>query len=185
MDKVGKIAYNSTAAYGRFKATTGLMLTFLISSILLVWGIYNLYKKMTTNVAVAKIVEANCHKNKFSDNQISNNKLPQLLYSCSLNIRYKLDKVYNSYIGYNGNKQYYKGQNIKIAYDKNDVRDVEWPVSIWLGIIPVIASIILFALSYSNYYMTKNNKDYAAIKGSFNLLNNFTNLTRKKNNLKK
>tara|TARA_B100000787_G_C16184729_1_gene293956 strand:- start:1143 stop:1700 length:558 start_codon:yes stop_codon:yes gene_type:complete len=185
MEKVGKVAYNSTAAYGRFKATTGLMLTFLISSILLSWGLFNLYTKMTTSVAVAKIIDPDCHKNEFVAKKVDNGRPTPLLYTCSLNVKYMLDKEYNSYLGYNGNKQYYKGQNIKIAYNNHDVRDIEWPVSIWLIIVPIIAAVIMFVLSYSNYYMTKTNKDYAAIKGSFDLISNLKSLTNKKNNLKK
>ena len=187
MEKVGKFAYNSTAAYGRFRATTGLMLVFVVSSILMVWGVYNLYKKMTSNIVLAKITEPNCRLNEV-DKMKNSSTIPSITYTCNLDITYKLDSVYYSTLSYYGNKQYYKGQTIKIAYSKNDIRDIEWPVSMWIIIIPIVSSIILFALSYSNYYMTNKSKDYAAIKGSFNIINNISRLTKKnnvKNNLKK
>ena len=183
MERFGKVAYNSTAAYGRFRATTGLMLAAVISGLLMVWGVYNLYKKMTTSIALAKITEPNCLLNEVDKNKNSNT-IPSITYTCNLDIAYTLDRNYNSTLAYYGNNKYSKGQPIKIAYSKNDIRDIEWPVSIWIIIIPILASIILFGLSYSNYYMTKTSKDYAALKGSFNIMNNISGLTKKKKNLK-
>lgn len=183
MERIGKVAYNSTAAYGRFRATTGLMLVVVISGILMVWGVYNLYKKMTTSIALAKITEPNCRLNELEKNKDSNT-IPSISYTCNLDITYTLDKIYYSKLSYYGNKQYYKGELIKIAYSNNDIRDIEWPVSNWIIIIPILVSIILFGLSYSNYYMTKTSKDYAALRGSLNIMNNISRLTKKKNNLK-
>tara|TARA_B110001450_G_C17646498_1_gene491444 strand:- start:883 stop:1443 length:561 start_codon:yes stop_codon:yes gene_type:complete len=183
MDKIGKTVYNSTAAYGRFRATTILESTVVISCLLMVWVVYHLYKKMTTNLTIAKIILPNCRLNEL-DNMKNSNKIPNLTYNCNLELGYTLDKTYNSYLRYTGNKQYYKGDQVKIAYSKNNRREIGWPVSIWMIIIPILLSIIMVGMSYYNYYMTKTSKDYASIKGSFNIMNNISRLTKKKNNLK-
>ena len=134
---------------------------------------------MTTNLTIAKIILPNCRLNEL-DNMKNSNKIPNLTYNCNLELGYTLDKIYNSYLRYTGNKQYNKGQLIQIAYSKKNRREIGWPVSIWIIIIPIFVSVGLFVLSYSNYYMTITSKDYAALKGSFNIMNNISRLTKKK-----
>ena len=110
MDKIGKTVYNSTAAYGRFKAITGLTFIVGISSLLIIWGVYNLYKKMTTNLTIAKIILPNCRLNEL-DNMKNSNKIPNLTYNCYLELGYRLDKIYNSYLRYTVYCQYILDMN--------------------------------------------------------------------------
>ena len=150
MDKIRKTLYNSTATYGLFRAIDEMRGVFIISIFLIMLSVYNLYKKMTTNLTIAKIILPNCRLNEL-DNMKNSNKIPNLTYNCNLELGYRLDKIYNSYLRYTGNKQYKEGQEIQIAYSKNNKRDIGWPVSIWIIIIPILLSIIMVGMSYSNY----------------------------------
>jgi len=164
MNKVGKVAYDTTALYGRFRTFISTVFVTLISIILIIQSI-NMYneEQIYKDTVVATINSSLCKVN-----YVKNDRS----YDCDLSVSYKKGSgVYQSQITTINSIKYNMGSTINITYNKDNITDIKIPVNKLTKYVFFIIAVFLIILSWSNLYFVIKNKTYASIQGSLGLVN--------------
>lgn len=158
--------YDGSAELGKFQAGIGLIVSIIIAFVLLIFGIYCIINDDSRDHESINgtITRSKCTEHTTYD---SNNR-PIVTYSCDIAVKYTyLEKEYNKDIFTQQSVKYMVDQSIKLKILKKDPTKAEIDSiggyligSILLGI-----SLIVFAGSYLNYYMTNKYKSYAVAQG--------------------
>ena len=155
---IGTNLYDGAAAYGRFMAWIGLFVGCFIGFILLVVGIWLIFRKdkySEKTTAIAKNVEC---KSGFSGNTAVTN--------CIMNLVYTADgKIYDvKYAA--SNKLYVNGESVNIRYNPSNPEEYTtmFP-SRWFGYILTGFALVLIIGSWFQWYITQKFQFAAAASG--------------------
>ena len=172
MNKVGKVAYNTTALYGRYRTFISTVFVTLISIILIIESI-NMYneEQIYKDTVLATINSSLCKVN-YVKNDMS--------YDCNLSVTYKKGTgIYRSQITTINSVKYNMGGIINITYNKDNISDIKIPVNKLTKYVFFIIGIFLIILSWSMMYFVIKNKTYASIQGSLGLVNDISRRNNK------
>lgn len=181
MKNIGQAVYNTTASYGRMKAIGGLIFGVIVSFILLCVSLYFVYVFIKYKKTTAVITGSDCYTHK----NAANNSNTKNYYNCHLDVTYIVKKKeMTSHLETDSSYLYKKGQPIDIAYNKNNYDDIKFPSNLIYIVLPILFSVMIAWSSFSNYYMTKHYKQYAAAQGTFSIISDISNALQTKNNKK-
>ena len=172
LNRVGKVAYNTTALYGRVRSILGTIAATIFSIVFIIIGLRMIIdsRKYSKNI-IADITNASCYQ--------TENKG----YTCELDVSYKVgNKTYTSNISSNDNRKYATGNKIQVAYNINNPQDVVIPINQLYILLFIFGGLLMLVSSWINLYFVMRNKTYAAIEGTAGLVNNF--IIRKNRNRK-
>ena len=153
--KIVEEVVNEASIIGRMKSYIGLFVFIPLGVILILGGIYLMFKKNDTFVKINAIVEnqsQNCFQN--------SNK------ACNTNISYVVNGVtIKTNIDLNQAKN--KGDSIEIYYEQNNPTTISLtkPSLFMLGLFLTLFGLIFLGVTITNYYLTSKSKMYAAAEG--------------------
>jgi hypothetical protein len=159
---LGNEMYTGAASFGQIRALIVAVIGTIISIIMIVIGIYMLFKKKINTVSVdATILNLNC-------NSVQNN-----IQNCNLNLSYNYNGIQNRYVQYSGNIVYSVNQKLTVYVD-TDNGDVylDFPSPKEVGSVLLILGFIILIGCWFMYWLTKRYKFFAAaegVSGAFNL----------------
>ena len=140
LNKVGKVAYETTALYGRVRSVLGTIAATIFSIVFIIIGLRMfLDSRKYSNNIIADITNASCYQ--------TENKG----YSCELNVSYKVGgKTYTSNLSPIDNKKYVTGNKIQAAYNINNPQDVVIPINQLYILLFVFGGLLMLVSSFSS-----------------------------------
>ncbi len=178
---MGSQIYDAAASYGQATSLISMIVCIIIGCVFLFIGIYLLIKENRgMGHTKATVIDSLCDitsTNKSNKGVILNNT-----FTCNINISYMVDgKTYTSVINdtYTSDVSTYNikpNTQIDVTYQLTDPTVVKIKQSNWLFIMFIIIAVLLIPGGIFNYYFTKNNKSYAAMKGTESALGGLSGL---------
>lgn len=160
---LGDEIYSGASSFGLVYSLIGAIIGTIVSVIMIIGGIYMLFKKVNTVPVSAKIVGVNCVQ---GQNDIRN---------CNINVTYTYNnKVENKYIQYSGNVIYTNNQELTVYVNKDNDSEVyiEQPSPKTIGSMLITFGLFILIGVWIWYWLTKKYKFLAAaqgVSGAYNL----------------
>lgn len=163
MGNFGSQVYSDSAGAGNIFTAFGLVIGIIIGLIMVIVGIYFIFKKNSkTDSVIASVQNVAC--NPYTANNTTN-------WSCSFNVTFTpkgktnpitVNVQTDSSINYSGIT------NIKIWYDPNDPTNISLNNFNYktIGIILIILSLFIVGISYFWYWAARKNKFIASAAGT-------------------
>ena len=174
LNKVGKVAYETTAIYGRIRSILGTIFGTIFAIVFMIIGIRMFMdSRKYKNTVMADITSASCYKINAENSG----------YHCELNVTYSVnDKQYTVNLKPKDNKKYVIGNKLLIGYNINDPKDIIVPINQVFILLFFFGGLFMIISSWVHLYFVMKSKTYAAIEGSAGFYNNFI---RRKNTIRK